>query len=661
MYSLFKEIWKNPGPSFSPVKRWKWECLPDDSSIREHVNSLMQKGIGYILLDTFDIPEVELFGKEYYLKLGTFAKCCALRNINIIYGINVRKVAKSNKYGGAYRLELIKEDDVSLSDDIVYRFYLKTSNGIITGSELSEHEGYEPYVLVLRHYDGLDDSAVFSDELSGGLVRLLKELKDNLVDYVGKTITGVYFDSLANMEHNCTERHFLPSDYDFMEHYMEFGGEVNELPLMFFETQPRSKKKSVISKYKKSINAFLYNKTISAIEKSCKEYNVSPYTDLDNMNGMFTSSFICGLGIESREDYAQYLKYISDMSRHSGINESFLFFSENSKAEEIRDAVMISSFNGCNKYMLPDGICQVLENSQSARYFNSLKRIMWLNSINSNNPKAAVLCDDDYVPYKSCEVLLENGIEYNYLSLSDFMKKALIEGGKILIDRYEYNVLLIDGRVQLSAESVKKIGLFMTAGGKCYRNGFSEFIETVKDDICFDGDIKNIRMRKINKSGCDFVSIYNFGQVERSFRMISKKSCRADLFDIVTGETESLSCRLTDSGFEYDIVIGPDEILVLGFDPDSLPDVRKENALKRRETISFSKNESRFSIDTEYRKVRMTIYGCMTGAVLSVNDHEHVIPLAPFSIDITSEIKPGENLIGITESDVRGIITIFDN
>lgn len=276
----------------------------------------------------------------------------------------------------------------------------------------------------------------------------------------------------------------------------------------------------------------------------------------------------------------------------------------------------------------------------------------WLGATGTNNPQAAVLCSSEYVPLNPVKPLYENGYTFNYLTLEHFMEKAHIHDGEIHIDRYAYDILLIDGRLRLDADIVKKIGHFVTQGGKMYRG--SDFVGFMKKNVklrsYFEGEAHgDLRTVHYTKSGCEFFLFVNEGETDINGHLITAISCAANDFDPFTGKINALVGEMTDGGFAYELELPAHTVKVIGFDPDSLPKLGKADEYSLLEIVSLAEGRMKFDHTPDENKTAvLSFVDIHDTAEITVNGEEAGrLIVRPYRCDITKFLHGGENEIEV--------------
>lgn len=93
-----------------------------------------------------------------------------------------------------------------------------------------------------------------------------------------------------------------------------------------------------------------------------------------------------------------------------------------------------------------------------------IKRLSWLMTDSVNQTEIAVLCEEDFLPWRIVKPLFEQQIEFNYLEES-LLKKSSIQESKLVIEQQEYRLILIEEVSRLSEKTIQLLQKFMDEGG----------------------------------------------------------------------------------------------------------------------------------------------------------------------------------------------------
>ena len=369
------------------------------------------------------------------------------------------------------------------------------------------------------------------------------------------------------------------------------------------------------------------------------------------------------------------VKLAADYARHHGLKRSFARITNTASLtpDDVMREVNFAFSRGADMIITDpitlheseDGIDPSVVRADYKKFSAYLKRMSWLNSTGTHNPVAAVLCTADYVPYTPVKPIIEAGYSFSYLTLDDLMEKCRVHEGKFLIDRYAYDVLLIDSRLRLDAESVTKIGRFVTEGGKMYRGGdfISYLNKNVRRQSYFRGEsAENLRFTHITKGGVDFFAMINEGDSWIEGELVTKSPCAAADFDALTGAITAMSCSVDDEGLAYRMRVAPHGAKVIAMNKNALTKIEDERTYKLREITSISEGRTSF----DYKA------GVYSRAVLSFTDIDGAQDVAvngkavcrimfkPYEVDITEYLTDGSNTVEMSGDFFGGCVKMYE-
>ena len=260
-----------------------------------------------------------------------------------------------------------------------------------------------------------------------------------------------------------------------------------------------------------------------------------------------------------------------------------------------------------------------------------------------------MLCDGDYMPVVPVKPLYEMGYTFNYLTMEQLEDRVHVHDGRLRIDRYSYDTLLIDSRLRLTPSLVRKIGEFVTQGGKMHRGSdFGDFMKkNVKKTSYFDAQNADIRFVHLTKSGYPFFLIFNEGETRVKGHLVTDKSGACRRFDPFTGKTETVYAEICDDGLQYPVEIAPWSVAILGMNTDVLPELGTNPAEVLSEIVSLGGQRHTFDYTPgENRVVRFCCNEVHDRADVTVNGQPAgVLLYRPYQLDITALLQEGENTV----------------
>ncbi len=665
MYDIFCDIWKNPEHSFTPMPLLSASGALSHESVSAEISQMRGRGIDGFLLSA---SGGEYLSECYFASAELILKEAKKRFMSVVLaerGLSIPGIIAHEERLAARRLYALPAHTTPpANEELLYRISVRLDeNGKLTDTRLDCPDGYTEYDLVLGYSYASDRADLLNPHFAAMLSeRVLEEHQRRFGEYFGTTVIGLLTETPAFAEGE------VPWTYDFIEDFFEAGGDFHLLASLFFE--PREKKFRREAEYalRKAVSARLDSAYFTPLSRRCAELKLalmgspaeSAHCDLLQCFDVPGAKISAAGAIRAvdRSSEAVQVKLAADCARHSGYARSLTYLrcGELSPNELMRE-LNFAFARGSNLILsdaLPlhcggEPIADSVRRGDFKKLTSYIKRMSWLASAGTNNPVCAVLCTPEYVPHKPTEPLAERGFSFNYLSLSDLMNRASVRDGKLCIDRYEYGVLLIDSRLRLDAESVTKIGRFVTEGGKMYRGGdFIGFIEkNAKQATAFASESGGtVRFSHITKSGCDFFVMINEGDAAVCGTLITDLPCEASDFDALTGEITPISCALADGGFSYPVTVPPNAVKVIGMNKNALPHIAEPKKLALRENVSLSDGRMGFDYRADYSRAVISFTDVPCGVSVAVNGADAGrILFSPLEIDITKLVTVGANAV----------------
>jgi hypothetical protein len=194
---------------------------------------------------------------------------------------------------------------------------------------------------------------------------------------------------------------------------------------------------------------------------------------------------------------------------------------------------------------------------QFAQY---MKRLSWLMTDSTNQTGVAVLCGEDYLPWKIAKPLFESQVEFNYLEESLFLTTSKQVNGKMIIENQSYQTVVIEDSTRLESAVIDKLEGFTQSGGEVivYLNGHEtspikgakiiQQIENVvdelsvshRDKVVISPSNKAIRVSKVTKSGKLFYFFVNEGEESYRGTFRLKNEGAVEQWDAWTGDIEQV-------------------------------------------------------------------------------------------------------------------------
>ncbi len=705
MYDIIKEMWKNPGAQFSLFPIWLWNGRLDAKELDGQLSEFHRKGIdGVVICPSCGMTGAEYLSDEYFAVLREVLEGAKKRHMLVVIADDA--ASPSGTCGGG----VLEEDerlssrmlyrrpvceDIPTGEELLFRIYVKLdADGYLEDVRLEKNEGYDGYNLILGYTGGeargLCGSVRSADVLNSYAAEIFINLThekyyEKLSEYFGSVITGFYTVAPTVTGKNPNMNGGIPWSYNLIEEWLDEGGDFAHLAKLLFDTKNKKDRREAEYILDSVTRKRMCEAYYAPLSKWCRDHGVLLMGYPSSVNDTYAEKFFGIPGqkltrgmitvenaLTSRDSVL--VKCAADKARHMGLSHSSLEVFEPSEDTEnpwdFSPDEMMRTLNfvfarGCSM-VIPHAFCseidpRVADVGLASAFWADYKklamyakRMSWLNSSGTNNPVCAVLCTPEYMPYTPVRELYEEGYTFNYLTTDDLMEKVHIHGGKLLIDRYEYDMLLIDSRLRLNSEIVKKIGKFMTEGGLMFRG--SDFIDFVKKHVRrksyfkaeekFEKAAKNLRFGMFKKSGCPFFSLINEGEDIIVGSLITDNSGRAEMFDPFTGKTERISAKMVDEGFSYRVKLAANSALVIGIDPSSLISLDEEEAeLHLSETAAISNPDRlKFEVRENTARVILSAEEVRDMAEIKVNGVAvGKFLFRPYEAEITEYCIAGEN------------------
>ena len=715
MYDIIKDIWKNPGAAYSPMPMWFWNDTLDAEKLAAQLDDFHRKGIDAVLVcPRMGMSGAEYLSDEYFDIVEAVLEAAKKRFMLVAF-CDDAMYPSGSAHGGVVREDgrlasrrlyaLPMTEEIPDGDELQFCVYVRLEDGLMTGARVDPADGYTGYNLILGYTggtmrgltpdedDGQPDAPMTADLLNpaaaDAFLRLTHErYYARLSPYFGQTLIGFFTDE-PRVGGRCAKEDGVAWTYGMIEEFLEAGGEFEHLAALFFDTKKKSVKKEAEHIYGEAFRKRLGKAYYAQLGGWCEKHGVAlighPHlsTDIAQL-GYFTipgqdivwRSVAPGTELTSKDSVA--VKAAADTARHKGQSRSLCeVFGACGEAENpwhFTPDEMMWYLNFCfargASMIVPHAFfysdrteLQTNERPPDVGSYNIwwqdyrkiagyIKRMSWLGSVGTNNPSSAVLCSDEYIPTTPVAPLYENGYAFNYLSIGDFMEKAHIHDGTVRIDRYTYDTVLVDGRLRLDADIVRKLGQFTVEGGKLFRG--SDFIGFMQKNVhrtsFFEGETGGrLRFLHYTKSGCPFFVLINEGEEKISGALVTDIAAKAEVFDPFDGKTKPIGAELHDAGFAYPLTVGAHEAKVIGMDPDTLPLLEKSDRVTLSEIVSLGEERMEFDFTPEVgRHAVLSFTRIDEIADITVNGRAAGrLIFKPYELDITACLHKGANTVGI--------------
>ena len=448
--------------------------------------------------------------------------------------------------------------------------------------------------------DGEENAPASADLLNPEAVnKFIKITHDRyystLKDYFGDTVIAMFTDE-PDILGRGSARNLKPWTRDFLSFYKENGNDEVHLAGLWFNTGDHTN--TLRKNYRKTINKRLTESYYKPISDWCATHGISltGHPAASDDIGLLEHFHIPGQDVVWRwvapEDgkalegeHSTSGKCSADAARHRGrrrnLNEFLGVCSKESPwalspgdMKWYMDWLLVRGVNLlCPHafYYSVDGKRRSHERppdvgpnnlwwpyyKQFAQY---MKRLSWLMTDSTNQTGVAVLCGEDYLPWKIAKPLFESQVEFNYLEESLFLTTSKQVNGKMIIENQSYQTVVIEDSAKLESAVIDKLEGFIQSGGEVivYLNGHEtspikgakiiQQIENVvdelsvshRDKVVISPSNKAIRVSKVTKSGKLFYFFVNEGEESYRGTFRLKNEGAVEQWDAWTGDIEQV-------------------------------------------------------------------------------------------------------------------------
>ncbi|TMV44732.1 hypothetical protein FE783_31745 [Paenibacillus mesophilus] len=222
-----------------------------------------------------------------------------------------------------------------------------------------------------------------------------------------------------------------------------------------------------------------------------------------------------------------------------------------------------------------------------------MKRMSWLMTDSRNLTPVAVLCREDWLPWKIVKPLYEHQIEFNYLEESLLCASCEIGGGTIRIAGHTYSALVVEDEGVWEAATYNAVRRFRDGGGTvivCGEAGgasglelpFTQFITDAGQIVgALDGfmprDVRlhpasrDIRISRVVKAGHHFLVLVNEGEYGYEGTVTVSLSGAVERWDAWSGEISRADVRWVETGTEIRVALERRQSVIYRIDPNASP------------------------------------------------------------------------------------------
>ncbi len=421
---------------------------------------------------------------------------------------------------------------------------------------------------------------------------------DRLKDYFGNTVIAMFTDE-PDILGRGSKPGLKPWTRDFLSYFKQHGNEEEHLASLWFYTGEETETHR--NNYRKAVNSRLTEAYYEQISKWCERHGIAltghPAGSSDI--GLLEHFHIPGQdvvwrwvapedGKATEGEHSTAGKCSADAARHRGrrrnLNEFLGVCSKESPwaltpgdMKWYIDWLLVRGVN----LLCPHAFYYSIDGKKRSherppdvgpnnlwwphykQFAQYMKRLSWLMTDSINQSRIAILCGEDYLPWKIAKQLYENQIEFNYLEDSLFSSTSLLTEGQIKIENQVYNTLIIEDSSKLQDTVLEKLEVFIQGGGEVISlinvdetptikgvktiDRAEEVIDTLsivhREEVMISPRCKDIRVSKIVKDSQLFYFFVNEGEENYNGSFVLKEKGSVEKWDAWTCSIEKVNLR----------------------------------------------------------------------------------------------------------------------
>jgi hypothetical protein len=448
--------------------------------------------------------------------------------------------------------------------------------------------------------DGEENAPASADLLNPDAVNKFIKITHDLYyntlrDYFGDTIIAMFTDE-PDILGRGSARDLKPWTRDFLSFYKENGNDEVHLTALWFEAGNDT---NIIRKnYRKTVNKRLTETYYKPISDWCAAHGIAltGHPAASDDIGLLENFHIPGQDVVWRwvapengkaleGEHSTAAKCSADAARHRGrrrnLNEFLGVCGKESPwdlspgdMKWYMDWLLVRGVN----LLCPHAFYYSIEGERRSherppdvgpnnvwwsyykQFAQYMKRLSWLMTDSTNQTGVAVLCGEDYLPWKIAKPLFENQVEFNYLEESLFLTTSRQVNGKIIIENQSYQTVVIEDSTKLESAVIEKLEMFIQSGGEVIvyiyepvaspikgariiqqiENVVDELSVSHRNEVVISPSHKAIRVSKVTKSGKLFYLFVNEGEDSYRGTFTLKKEGAIEKWDAWTGDIEQV-------------------------------------------------------------------------------------------------------------------------
>lgn len=605
METILKELLE-PGTEYSPIPFWFYNDAFDEEKVKKQLADYVEKGVnGFVLHPRIGIPEDMPYLSGQYFKAVRFivetADSLGMKVVLYDEGmypsgsahgmvveadpeyasrgiILLEREAAEEKLAKEPSAQVIVELDGGRK--IIYGFTGGTIRGIHFGED--DGEAGAPKSADILNPDAVEE-----------FIRLTHDkYYENLKEYFGSTIFAFFTDEPCALGRNAGR--YREWCRGLEKEILAGGGKLEELEGLFIKTGAVAGREDVASTVQNPTVA-LYHQLIkkklrdifyARLSGWCENHGISLMGHPAESNDIEEELFFHIPGQDLimrrvspetgglREFDSVQAKLSADIARHLGrrrnANECFGVCNRDNipwyfTAGDMKWYIDWLGQRGVNLFVPHAFYYSVLGQRKGERppdagpnniwwkhyrrFSDYFKRLSWLMTDSVNGAKAAVLCDNNRVPYEETACLYESQTEFNYLPAA-VLEKAVVKDGRLCIGDYEYSVIL-----NVLGEDYEKL---LPGGVKVVHTGEELAGDSaLRSGLTLKAECKTVRLNTLTKGGARMYLLGNEGDTPVRTEVSVDSDSSVILFDLWKGEAYSLGTSV------FELCLDPSETVLV--------------------------------------------------------------------------------------------------
>ncbi|WP_159888344.1 glycosylhydrolase-like jelly roll fold domain-containing protein [Paenibacillus puerhi] len=530
------------------------------------------------------------------------------------------------------------------SVDVEQSLLLQPQQGVISLEQTGQEEGWSLLLLIETYSKGTirgihfgeDDGEpnvpasadLLNPEATDKFIRITHErYYEWLKDYFGETVIAMFTDEPEIMGRG-HKKGLKAWTGGFLESFIAHGNREQDLPLLWLEGKDGSEAE-VRKAYRKAIQTRMILSYYKPLSDWCAQHGIAltGHPAASDDIGLLEHFQIPGqdvvwrwvapeneLGLTGRHSTAG--KCSSDAARHRGrrrnINEVLGVCGKNNdwnlSAGDMKwylDWLFVRGVNMISPhafYYSIDGPRRFNERPPDVGPNNIwwphyktiaqyIKRMSWLMTDSRNMTSIAVVCGEDWMPWRIAKPLYENQLEFNYLEEKLITPNGITSQGTLRIAEYDYSVLLVEEGEPLDQATEEMLRSFAERGGTVIRlaqesgtlpkaathliTNPDELIAVLEPyarrEIRLQPAHPDVRVSHVVKEGQHFIVAVNEGELPYKGSLIVKREGFVDRWDAWKGTIEPAFSSQVEGGIHVHIELEYRQSVIYRVDPERNP------------------------------------------------------------------------------------------